>query len=147
MVRLEEEGDCGKNERKFPVSTRYPEEMEEAWEKTGLPGSQEVLGGGNSQTFIFPIPPKENCHPKELVSQLSRKCQSGYQGLCWDEGVTLKTQPYRWGFGESSIYRALTLCQAPCEAFQLHCTFLNFLSNSVMSMLFYPHIINKEIDA
>ena len=24
MVRLEEEGDCGKNERKFPVSTRYP---------------------------------------------------------------------------------------------------------------------------
>lgn len=37
MVRLEEEGDCGKNERKFPVSTRYPEEMEEAWEKTGLP--------------------------------------------------------------------------------------------------------------
>lgn len=39
MVRLEEEGDCGKNERKFPVSTRYPEEMEEAWEKTGLPGT------------------------------------------------------------------------------------------------------------
>ena len=24
MVRLEGEGDCGKNERKFPVSTRYP---------------------------------------------------------------------------------------------------------------------------
>lgn len=39
MVRLEGEGDYGKNERKFPESTRYPlGDGGPHGRKTGLPG-------------------------------------------------------------------------------------------------------------
>lgn len=81
MVRLEGEGDYGKNERKFPESTRCPlGDGGPHGRKTGLPGIGST-GRRHFPDLQTPYPPKENCHPKELVSQVSRKCQSGYQGL------------------------------------------------------------------